>query len=185
VPDSIDPATELRSIACVRTRRFKVRSEAYPWLNRAAREVNDVRRIINQFTYIVIGEVSSRALTKTRMAKSVLDSGWGMLKTYLQYKGAYAGREVHIVNERNTSRACSSCRSLTGPKGINGLRVRQWICSGCGVTHDRDVNAARNILAVGRSPPSVVGNEPPSHLAPPSRASRPREARSAPDAAAA
>jgi putative transposase len=143
------------------------------------------RRIINRYQYIAIGDVSVQALSKTRNAKSVLDSGWGMLKTYLQYKGQQARRRVDIVSERNTSRACSLCGSLTGPKGVNGLRVRSWMCSGCGATHDRDVNAARNILAVGRSPPSVVGNEPASQLAPPSRASRPRKARITRDAAAA
>jgi transposase len=113
----------------------------------------------------------------TRMAKSVLDCGWGQLKTQLQYKGEYAGRSVRIVNERNTSRTCSSCGSLRGPSGVNGLRVRSWICSGCGVAHDRDVNAARNILAAERLPPSVHGNETSQRHAPPSRARRPRKAR--------
>jgi len=143
------------------------------------------RRIINRYKYIAIGDVSSQALRKTGKAKAVLDSGWGMLKSFLQYKGQQSGRRVDIVSERNTSRTCSLCGSLTGPKGVNGLRVRSWMCSGCGATHDRDVNAARNILAVGRSPPSVVGNEPAPQLAPPSRASRPRKARIARDAAAA
>ncbi|MDY7218941.1 zinc ribbon domain-containing protein [Denitrificimonas sp. JX-1] len=46
---------------------------------------------------------------------------------------------------------CSSCGSLpeSRPKGIAGLEIREWTCSGCGVTHDRDINAARNILAAG------------------------------------
>jgi transposase len=111
------------------------------------------------------------------MAKAVLDCSWGQLKTQLQYKGEYAGRSVRIVNERNTSRTCSSCGSLSGPSGVNGLRVRSWICSGCGAAHDRDVNAARNILAAERLPPSVSGNEILQRHAPPSRVSRPRKAR--------
>jgi transposase len=119
------------------------------------------------------------------MAKSVLDSGWGILKTQLLYKGQWAGRSVQIVNEANTSRTCSSCGSLSGPGGVNGLRVRIWICHGCGVTHDRDVNAARNIRAVGRLPPSVSGNESSQRPASPSRAPRPRKARKTPGAAAA
>jgi len=57
------------------------------------------------------------------MAKSVLDTGWGMLKTQLQYKGQQAGRCVSIVGESYTSRACSSCGALSGPAGVNGLRV--------------------------------------------------------------
>jgi IS605 OrfB family transposase len=143
------------------------------------------RSLINRYHQISIGDVSSLKLAKTRMAKSVLDSGWGLLKAQLQGKGQWAGRCVRIVNERNTSRTCSHCESLTGPAGVNGLRVRSWICRVCGVLHDRDVNAARNIRAVGRLPPSMSGNDPSQRPAPPSRASRPREAGKARGAAAA
>ena len=142
------------------------------------------RRIVDKYQKIVIGDVSSLKLVKTRMAKSVLDSGWGMLKTQLLYKGEYAGRRVRIVDERNTSRTCSHCDSFTGPAGIHGLRVRTWICSGCGACHDRDVNAARNILAAERLPPSEYGNETSQRHAPPSRARRPRKAPKARGAAA-
>jgi hypothetical protein len=128
------------------------------------------------------GDVSSLKLAKTRMAKSVLDCGWGLLKAQLKYKGRWAGRSVSIVNESPTSRTCSSCGSRSGPSGVNGLRVRLWMCQGCGVTHDRDVNAARNILAVGRLPPSVRGNERSQRSASSSRASRPRKTRKAPAA---
>lgn len=118
------------------------------------------RSIVDAYQNIIVGDVSSAKLGKTRMAKSVLDAGWGMLKTQLLYKGEHAGRSVEIVNERNTSRACSSCGSLSGPKGVNGLRVRVWTCSECGDSHDRDVNAARNIVRLGsRKPTSVSGNE--------------------------
>jgi putative transposase len=134
------------------------------------------RMIVNRYQTIVVGDVSSLKLAKTRMAKSVLDAGWGMLKTQLQYKGQQAGRSVSIVNERYTSRTCSACAALTGPAGVNGLRVRTWMCTACGDTHDRDVNAARNILFTGRCPPSVCGNESSHRSAPSSRVSRPREA---------
>ena len=140
---------------------------------------------IDNYQTIVIGDVSSLKLVKTRMAKSVLDSGWGLLKAQLQWKGQQAGRTVSIVSEMNTSRTCSSCGSLTGPQGVNGLRVRSWMCSECGEILDRDVNAARNILAAGRCPPSVRGNESTQYLAAPSRASRPREAWKVRDSAAA
>jgi IS605 OrfB family transposase len=135
------------------------------------------RKIINEYQSIVIGDVSSPKLAKTRMAKSVLDAGWGMLKTQLQYKGQQAGRCVSIVSERNTTRTCSSCKALTGPASLDMLVVRTWVCSACGDTHDRDVNAARNILSAGRSPPSVSGNEPSVSHAPPSQTSSRCEAR--------
>ncbi|HEX9138439.1 MAG TPA: transposase [Steroidobacteraceae bacterium] len=134
-------------------------------------------QIVKEYQSIVIGDVSSLKLAKTRMAKSALDAGWGMLKTQLQYKGQQAGRKVQIVNERNTTRACSSCRALTGPTGLDLLVVRTWTCTECGVTHDRDVNAARNILFAGRSPPSVRGNEPSLSVRQPSQTSYRCEAR--------
>lgn len=118
------------------------------------------RKIVDQYQTIVIGDVSSPKLSKTRMAKSVLDSGWGMLKTQLQYKGEHAGRSVEVVNERYTSIACSSCGSLSGPRGVNGLTVRRWDCGDCGESHDRDVNAARNILRRAEVSASICGNEP-------------------------
>ena len=117
------------------------------------------RTIVNQYQSIYIGDVSSVQLAKTRMAKSVLDSGWGMLRQMLQYKGEHAGRSVVIVNERFTTRGCSSCGCLSGPSGPRQLAVRRWCCSECGTEHDRDVNAARNILAGSRMRTSVRGNE--------------------------
>ena len=127
------------------------------------------RRMVDQYQTIVVGDVSAPKLAKTRMAKSVLDAGWGMLKAQLQYKGQQAGRCVLIVSERYTTQACSSCGALTGPAGLDMLVVRTWMCSGCGDTHDRDVNAARNILSAGRCPPSVSGNEQSSSAAPTSQ----------------
>jgi putative transposase len=134
-------------------------------------------KLIATYQTINIGDVSSLSLIKTRMAKSVLDAGWGILKTQLQYKGRQAGRCVQIVSERNTTRTCSSCKALTGPVGLDMLVIRSWVCSACGDTHDRDVNAARNILTAGRCPPSVCGNEPPLAAPPPSQTSSRCEAR--------
>lgn len=134
------------------------------------------RRIVDQYQRIVVGDVSSVKLAKTRMAKSVLDAGWGMLKNYLQYKGREAGRDVTIVNEQYTTQTCSSCGSQSGPRGVSGLTVRIWMCGECGDIHDRDVNAARNILAAGRCPRSVRGNEPRGSVAEPSQPYRRCEA---------
>jgi putative transposase len=114
-------------------------------------------KIIDRYQNIVIGDVSRLRLAKTRMAKSVLDSGWGILKTQLQYKGQQAGRSVQVLGESYSTRTCSSCRSLTGPTGLDRLVVRQWVCDACGDAHDRDVNAARNLLARSRcGPPSAA-----------------------------
>jgi putative transposase len=133
-------------------------------------------QMVDRYQNIVVGDVSSTQLAQTRMAKAVLDSGWGMLRQMLQYKGEHAGRSVSVVCESYTSRACSCCGSLSGPRGVNGLRVRRWTCVDCGESHDRDVNAARNILRRAEASASVSGNES-SHLrVPPSRVSRSRKA---------
>ncbi len=116
------------------------------------------RKLVNECGAIYIGDVSSSKLVKTKMAKSVLDSGWGMLRTMLQYKGHQAGCIVESVNESFTTRACSNCGQLTGPKGLKQLGVTGWTCGGCGALHSRDVNAAKNILARGLSGPSAGTN---------------------------
>ena len=97
---------------------------------------------------IFVGDVASAKLVKTKMAKSTLDAGWSMLKTMLEYKSHQAGIVFEEVNERYSTQACSQCASIEGPKGLSGLGIRGWRCS-CGALHDRDVNAAKNILRVG------------------------------------
>ncbi|WP_278932054.1 zinc ribbon domain-containing protein, partial [Moraxella osloensis] len=56
-----------------------------------------------------------------------------------------------IVNERYTTQRCSCCGEITAnsPKGRKSLGIREWICASCGTWHDRDINASKNILAVG------------------------------------
>jgi IS605 OrfB family transposase len=148
---------------------------------RAANRRRDVlhkfsRRIVDQYQNIVVGDVSAPKLARTGLGKSVLDSGWGMLRQMLQYKGEHAGRSVKVVSEQNTSRVCSQCGALSGPQGLRQLAVRAWTCSGCGEQHDRDVNAARNILARAKMLACVSGNEPSRSPVPPSRLQGPREA---------
>lgn len=112
--------------------------------------------LVSRCGLIVVGSIKSKSLTKTKMAKSVHDAGWGILKTMLEYKCANAGIVFKEVNEAYTTQACSSCGLLSrsSPKGRAGLGIREWTCE-CGVTHDRDINAARNILAVGHGRPAV------------------------------
>ena len=100
---------------------------------------------------IFVGDVASARLVKTQMAKSTLDAGWAMFKTALEYKCRQAGVVFEVVNEAYSTQTCSACGALpeSRPNGIAGLRIREWTCSDCGAVHDRDVNAARNILAAG------------------------------------
>ena len=82
-------------------------------------------------------------------AKSVLDAGWSAFRTMLQYKCAHAGVWFAEVDEAFSTQTCSVCNSRAGPKGRKDLGIRGWQCPVCGAIHDRDVNAAHNILAAG------------------------------------
>lgn len=106
-------------------------------------------RLVAEHGCIVVGDVNAQALAQGPHAKSVLDSGWSALRTMLRYKCDDAGSWFVEVSERNTTRECSLCGSPSGPSGMEGLAVRSWTCAACGAHHDRDVNAARNILARG------------------------------------
>ncbi|WP_372987590.1 RNA-guided endonuclease InsQ/TnpB family protein [Marinobacter sp.] len=109
------------------------------------------RRLVDQNAAIVVGDINTKGLTRTRLAKSIRDAGWGMLKTMLAYKCEHAGVVFEEIDEAYTTQVCSCCGAISesSPKGRAGLRIREWTCSECGASHDRDVNAARNILAVG------------------------------------
>ena len=107
--------------------------------------------LVNANVAIFVGDVASAKLVKTSMAKSTLDAGWSSLKTMLEYKSHQAGIVFMEVNESHTTQTCSSCGIIpaSSPKGRAGLGMRGWTCCHCGAAHDRDVNAACNILALG------------------------------------
>ena len=106
--------------------------------------------LVKNHALIVVGDLSAGKLVKTKMAKSVLDTGFSAFKTMLKYKCQQAGVWYIEVNESYTTQTCSCCGSRSSsPKGRAGLRIREWTCSACDTTHDRDVNAAKNILALG------------------------------------
>ena len=98
---------------------------------------------------IFVGDVNAAGLAKTKMAKSVLDAGWSAFRTMLKYKCDHAAVGFDEVSESYSTQECCVCHARTGPKGLADLSVRQWVCSGCGAQHDRDTNAAKNILARG------------------------------------
>ena len=108
-------------------------------------------KLVKNNAAIFVGDVASAKLVKTRMAKSTLDAGWSMLKAMLEYKSHQAGIVFEVVSESYTTQTCSCCGVIpaSSPKGRAGLRIREWTCSACGAAHDRDTNAAKNILAAG------------------------------------
>lgn len=107
--------------------------------------------LVKNHAAIFVGDVSSAKLIKTKMAKSVLDASWAMLKTQLKYKAIARSVVFEIVNEDYSTQMCSCCGAIpvSSPKGRADLGIREWTCVECGATHDRDINAAKNILAAG------------------------------------
>ena len=117
-------------------------------------------KIVKENNFIVIGKLSAKKLAKTRMAKSINDAATTMFKNMLIYKASAHQHVVCLeVSERNTSRTCSVCETIpdSSPKGLEGLGVREWVCSNCGSQHDRDANAAMNILRLGHQSLATEG----------------------------
>ena len=108
--------------------------------------------IASKFGLIIVGNVkSSDIIAKPNMAKSVYDAGWFQLKTFLKYKASARGSTYQEVSEKYSTQICSDCGciSSSSPKGIKGLKVREWVCLHCNAKHSRDINAAKNILRFG------------------------------------
>lgn len=107
----------------------------------------ETTKIANAFGLICVGNVSGRWLQATN-GKSSADASTGMSRNMLRYKAIARGAIFVDVSEYLSTQTCSDCGSVGGPKGTEGLGMREWTC-GCGAVHDRDVNAARNILRLG------------------------------------
>lgn len=104
-------------------------------------------RLVRENQTIVIEDLAVRNMVKNAgLARAISDAAWSQLRGMLEYKAQWYGREVIAVDRWfPSSRLCSACGSL---RQKMPLQVRTWTCD-CGTTHDRDVNAAKNILAVG------------------------------------
>ena len=107
-------------------------------------------KLVKANSLIVVGKIKSTSFTKGKLAKSVYDAGWFEIKRQLDYKCKHAGCHYIEVNEAYSTQTCSCCGSRQdSPKGRAGLGIRVWFCRSCKTTHQRDVNGAKNILAVG------------------------------------
>jgi len=90
-----------------------------------------------------------------KLARAISDLGWRSFRTMLEAKSVMYGRDFRVIDRWTpTSGTCSCCGFRGGKKELN---VREWICLNCGISHDRDVNAAVNILACTEHSRSVAG----------------------------
>lgn len=105
-------------------------------------------RLVNDNQVLAVESLSVSNMQKNRcLSKSIADAGWSEFVRQLEYKARWYGRELIGIDKwYPSSKRCSDC-GHTMPK--MPLNARQWACPECGSIHDRDVNAARNILAAG------------------------------------
>ncbi|GII24077.1 RNA-guided endonuclease InsQ/TnpB family protein [Planosporangium mesophilum] len=104
-------------------------------------------RLVRDNQTVVIEDLAVRnLLANHRLARAISDAAWSQLRTMLEYKAAWYGRRLVVVDRwLPSSKLCSTCGQVAETMP---LHVREWTC-GCGAHHDRDVNAAKNILAAG------------------------------------
>ncbi|RKN07898.1 RNA-guided endonuclease InsQ/TnpB family protein [Streptomyces radicis] len=104
-------------------------------------------RLVRENQTVVIEDLTVRNLLKNgRLARAISDASWTELRSMLEYKCAWYGRDLVVIDRWfPSSRLCGACGTVREKLPLN---VRVWTCE-CGVVHDRDANAARNVLAAG------------------------------------
>lgn len=104
-------------------------------------------RLVRENQTVVIEDLAVRNMVKNRsLARAISDVSWREMRSMLEYKAAWYGRNLLVVDRWfPSSKLCSACGALHEEMPLN---VRNWVCV-CGAIHDRDVNAAKNILAAG------------------------------------
>ena len=113
-------------------------------------------KLVRENSLIVIGNVVAKSLPYRSQRKSAVDAAWSEFRSKLRYKASRHGARYIEVDETGSSASCSACGAHSGPEGQKGLRVRAWVCDCCGTRHDRDINAAVNLLlGAERRPPAV------------------------------
>ncbi|MDN3029304.1 RNA-guided endonuclease TnpB family protein [Streptomyces sp. S.PB5] len=105
-------------------------------------------RLVRENQTVVIEDLTVRNLLKNgHLARALSDAAWTQLRMMLEYKCAWYGRELVVIDRFfPSSKLCGNCGTVAAQLP---LHVRTWTCEHCGVVHDRDLNAARNILAAG------------------------------------
>ena len=105
-------------------------------------------RLVRENQVIAIEDLSVRNMAKNHsLARAISDASWAQFRTMLEYKADWYGREIIAIDRfYPSSKTCSACGMLQDSMPLN---IRDWTCPGCGEIHDRDINAAKNVLAAG------------------------------------
>lgn len=112
--------------------------------------------LVKEFDVIVLEDLNTASMMKNpHLARSIAAQSWREIRSMLEYKCIKYGKELIVVNPYKTSQICSSCGQ---DGGKHELSVREWTCSVCHTHHDRDINAAKNILSIGLE--QAVVNQP-------------------------
>lgn len=102
------------------------------------------KQLVEQYDVIKLEDLKTKNLLKNhKLAKAIANQSWRELRSQLTYKCEWYGKQLVTVNPRKTSQICSDC---SYDDGKHTLDIRQWTCPNCHAEHDRDINAARNIL---------------------------------------
>jgi putative transposase len=137
-------ANRAKAAAKVARAHRKVRAARTDFLHKTS------TRLIRDHDLLVIEDLAVKNMIGNRhLARAISDCGWGAFRSMLAYKATRAGRRLVVLDRwYPSSKTCSGCGHLLGTLSLS---TRHWTCPGCGARHDRDTNAARNILAAGRA----------------------------------
>ncbi|HEY2690268.1 MAG TPA: RNA-guided endonuclease TnpB family protein, partial [Streptosporangiaceae bacterium] len=105
-------------------------------------------RLTRGHDVIVLEDLAVTNMVRNRsLARAISDCGWGEFRRQLEYKCERAGRRLIVIDRwYPSSKTCSACGHLLASLSLS---TRTWRCPSCGTRHDRDINAAKNILAAG------------------------------------